>query len=269
MGRIPESPYFQKLGDVLASMDAIRLNLAASGLSAAPTSRVLRELEFALLNDRRVVAWLCNRELTLRGLPPAARRPLTLRYPATPSLTGDRIAYDLEWIAAQYPHHAAFFARWKQFTSPHQFQSTLGKITFRALCEADPVPKLLRGLALTVQQQRECHFLKAQRWRLAHGRLVHLENEVHEALRARHWSRLYRLRSCPCTLSEHDEAILKRRLEVWFLGNLSGWRPTTTARWYSALHGGEPGFNPATRQRVANWMQDVERDLPADLARPK
>ena len=67
-----------------------------------------------------------------------------------------------------------------------------------------------------------------------------------------------------------DEWIIDRRVDVWFCGNLAGWKPTRTADLFNAKWGTrEPGsqHKPITRQQASNVIADLKRDLPRDLLR--
>lgn len=259
------------VGDLLADTAPEKIELVQQRLVDASQARLTTLLGRALVKRQRVSAWMLNCELTRRGVPPAFRA-LDINYDDA-ELFMDSMAVDLHWIAIRYPKHCAYFNRWRKFIDPRYFHKQVRFIFNGTGRGKVPLYKVLKGLSLTTEQQRECHFLRGDKLRNQHQQLDRMFPDIKNELEGRYMIRLHRSRGSVVKLLADDYQIIRRRANVWLCANLSNWSPTRTAELYNAVNNvGEPTtlstVAPITRQQASNVMQQIKRDLPKSDARP-
>lgn len=259
------------VGDLLAETTPEKIELVQRRLLDVTQARLIVLLGRALVQRQRVSAWMLNCELTRRGVPPAFR-PLDVNYDDA-ELFMDSFAFDLHWIATRYPKHCAYFNRWRKFIDPRYFHKQVRFIFNGTGRGRVPLYKVLKGLSLTIEQQRGCHFLRGDKLRNQHQQLDRMFEEIKNELEGRHMIRLHRSRGSVVRLLTEDHQIIRRRSNVWLCANLANWSPTKTAELYNAVNdvSGIGTLNtvaPITRQQASNVMQQIKRDLPKSSARP-
>lgn len=230
-------------------------------LTAIPLSELNRRFmrarisaQTALGDGRKVPArirlqlWLFNQECTRRGIPPVMRN-LPVINDDDPEHIADCFATDLQWLASRYPDKATFYKKWQGIFQPRSFHSTANWISSNY--PRRDIWWFCKGLSLTNDQQRELSFIK----------LIGLQREFdqltneREAVKAK-LSTAYHQRDSRHKTDDH-EGTINRRLAIWYVGRLAGWRPQRTAELYEAFTG-----DPMTRQVARNIMEQVWRDVP-------
>lgn len=196
----------------------------------------------------RLHLWFFNQECTRRGIPPTLRS-LPAMNDDDPECIADCFATDLQWLAARYPHKATFYKKWQGVFKPRSFHSTADWI-------GSNYPRrdiwwFCKGLSLSDDQQRELAFIK----RIALQREFDQLTNEREGVKVR-LSAAYHQRDSRYKTDDH-EGTINRRLAIWYVGSLVNWRPQRTAELYEAYTGDQ-----MTRQRAANIMEQVWRDLP-------
>lgn len=210
----------------------------------------LRTVAFAgIQQKKRVAAFLANEELTRRGIPPCFRG---LPHPNDDDAEqiADLKAADLEWIAHQYPNHKVFMGRWKGIGSLNQ-KTRLATIKFICTWKSREMWKYVRGLALTVDQEWECHYLHRDKIGLAQDEIKHARKRVADELRRRWYARGLTL------VTDQESADFERWLEVWVCAIMAAWKSPTRVAW---LYTAKTGM-PLTRQMAAKIMGKLRRDL--------
>jgi hypothetical protein len=258
------------VGDLLAQKPLERAHAAQERLQRAPRARLLRELKAAQERRQRVSAWLINCELTRRALPPAFR-PLDINYDDAELLL-DSLVVDLQWIGERYPEHRVYFMRWRKFTNPRYLDKQARYIFNSTGRGKRPIYKVVKGLAFTVDQQRECHYLRMDKFANQQAQLDRMLDEVRNEIEARYTMRLLDRGAEVVKLTNDELAMIRRRAMVWYCANLSAWSPTRTSRLYNAVTGANDPLGsmtkPINRQQALNVMQQLSRDLPKKVAKP-
>lgn len=258
------------VGDLLANTSPESIERLQDRLQGIPTTRLVALLATEAAARHRVTAWLINCELTRRGVSPAFRC-LDVNYDDAERFM-DSFAVDLHWIATRYPQHYTYFNRWRKFVDPRYFHKQVRYIFNGSGRGKVPLYRVLKGLSLAIEQQRECHYLRGDKLRNQHQQLERMLSEVKNELEGRYMIRLHRSRDVVQLMAE-DYQIIQRRVDVWFCANLTDWSPTRTAALYNALKNvaDDTASNPVAainRQQAGNVMQQIKRDLPKSIARP-
>ena len=206
------------------------------------------ELGRAVNSQRRIQYWLLNQECTRRGIPPIIRN-LPMPNDDDKRQIADAVAIDMEWLAVSCPMHHIPQPSWR----PVLRQTTLHD---KSLWIANQYPRIdlhmiARRLGLSEAQQREMHFVKRRGLMREADKLDSAREETRAKLASAYYARDSRYRT------EDGKATISRRLEVWHMASLVGWKPTQTARFYEAKTG-----KPLTRQMAANIITQIRRDLP-------
>lgn len=245
----------ETVGQLVFKIPEAKAQAARAGLATQSRSKLASLLRKAIQGRRRASVWLINQEYSRRGVPPVFRDELVVNYD-DPELLMDSLAVDLEWIATTYPLHVTFYQRWSRFVSAPSFHSQVRYIFNSVGRGKRSLYRAIKGLALSADQQRECHYL-SQECYLSQVSTLRAARETTEAnLREKHQTRVRR------RLLAEDYDIVARKVNVWFCANLGGWKPTRTASLYNALTGNPDGaVKSMTRQQAHNVMNDLIRDL--------
>lgn len=251
----------ENLRSLIQGAGGDKLQAIEERLKAIPQSELNRRLmrarisaQGALGAGRKVPAktrlhlWLFNQEYTRRGIPPILRNLPTMN-DDDPEHIADSFATDLQWLAARYPDKTTFYKRWQGIFKPGTFHSTADWISSNY--PRRDIWWFCKGLSLTDNQQRELSFIKRIGLQREFDQLTNERDMVKANLSAAYHQRDSRYKT------DDHEGTINRRLAIWYVGNLAGWRPQRTAELYEAYTG-----NPMTRQRAANIMEQVWRDLP-------
>lgn len=196
----------------------------------------------------RLHLWLFNQECTRRGIPPILRNLPTMN-DDNPEHIADCFATDLQWLAARHSDKTTFFKKWQGIFKPRSFHSTADWISSNY--PRREIWYFCKGLGLTDDQQRELSFIKRVGIQREFDKLTNEREAVKVKLSA-----AYHQRDCRHKTDDH-EGTINRRLAIWYVGSLAGWRPQRTAELYEAYTG-----DPMTRQRAFNTMEQVWRDCP-------
>lgn len=241
--------------DLLFEQEAAALERSRTRLKGLETQTLCKLAYAGLQQKKRVTAFLANEELTRRGIPPCFRGLPDPNDDDAEELA-DLLAIDLEWIAGRYPMQKVFMGRWKSLTSstPKQRWAT---IRFICKWETREMWRYVKGLAMSKNQEWECHYLHHDKIRWARVEIKRARKEVAEKLRRRRYDR-------NLTLATDEElADFERWLEVWSCASMGAWKLPSRVAWLYAVKTGRP----LTRQMAAKIMDKLRRDLPPQYCR--
>lgn len=216
----------------------------------------LRELAYVgILRKKRIAMFLASEELTRRGIPPCFRG-LPDPNDDDAEQVADLLAIDLEWIASRYPQQKTVLGRWKNLASKNEKSRWL-TIQFICRWQVREMYKYVKGLAMTQNQEWECHYLHRDKIRWAQDETKRTRADVAEKLRRRRYDRKLTL------VTEKELADFERWLDVWACASMGAWESPTRVAWlYTAKTG-----NPLSKQMAAKIMDKLRRDLPAKRSR--
>lgn len=240
-------PALVSLATLLDEKAPAALNRFRSGVRKMPTETLVNQLRWAYRDGKRVGAYLLNEELTRRGFPPCFRH---LPDPTIGTLAErfDIFMADAQWIATRYPEQKPMFSRYGRLFLPSAFHATAQFIFYFG---KTPAWKIVKGLALTEDQQWECHWLQsgplATKRRFVQGRLPIVREEL--------WQALFHGRRGGQTEKECI-ATIQRRRALWLCNAMANRRPQRTADLFEMMTGEKIGRNV-----VAKQLEKIRRDV--------
>lgn len=241
--------------DLLMRYEVEDLDRNRQKLRALETETLYRLSHAGIQQKRRVAAFLANEELTRRGIPPCFRG-LPDPNDDDAEQVADLLATDLEWIAVRYPGQKIFLGRWKNLTSTNE-KSRWATIRFICNWQSRELWKYVKGLAMSEDQEWECHYLHRDKIGRAQDEIKRARADVAEKLRRRRYDRKLTL------VTEVELADFERWLEVWACASMGAWKSPTRVAWlYTAKTG-----SPLSRQMAAKLMGKLRRDIPAKSCR--
>lgn len=241
--------------DLLSQSDPNVLARHSERIASLATETLRKLLPDALRVRSRVIAFQISQELTRRGIPPCFRG-LPQPNDDDPEQIADLLAIDLEWIARQYPEHKAAWRRWKSLTSTNE-RSRWATINFICNWQSKEMWLYVKGLAMTRNQEWECHHLRHAKVMWAHEAIKDARKDVDAQLRRRWHDRKLTL------TTEEEQANFKRWLEIWECASMGAWESPTRIAW---LYTAKTGL-PLTRQVAAKIAGKLRRDLPPTARR--
>lgn len=203
-------------------------------LTLALRSANLGKLKSALVSRLRaldeVAALRVGAELTCRGIAPFARG-ITLtddwvdvyRGATEPLL----LLLDLQWISATYPDHSPEWRRSKSLFNSEKFRKEANYLINDGQRSAG---QIVKALALSVDQQRECLLLQClhiARWRKCLDRRLPIARTL-IASGVRNTTKDKRA-------DEELGATIERRSDLWLCAEMANWKPQRTAVLYKML----------------------------------
>lgn len=240
--------------DLLLARDADLLNQVREKLQGLDTEKLCQLAFVSIRQKKRVVAFLVNEALTLRGVPPCFRK---LPEPSDDVLqVADLLAIDLDWLGVHHPEHKALMGRWENVTSK-KITSRWATIRFICNWQSRDMSKYVKWLALSEAQEWECHYLQREKIRRGRDLIESKREDVAGKLRQRRYARGLRL------LTDEELEDFKRWLEVWACANMGAWKSPTRVAWFYTMKTGKP----LSRQMAAKLMYKLRRDLPAKSCR--
>lgn len=241
--------------DLLLEQDAAWLDRSRQKLSGLDTDKLRKLASAAMVQKKRCVAFLANQELTRRGIPPCFRG-LPDPNDDDAEQVADLLATDLEWVAVRYPRQRIFLGRWKNLISTNE-KSRWATMKFICNWQCRDLWKYVKGLAMSEDQEWECHYLHRDKIGRAQDEIKRARADVAEMLRRCRYDRKLTL------VTGAELANFERWLEVWACASMGAWKSPTRVAWlYTAKTG-----SPLTRQAAAKLMDKLRRDLPAKSCR--
>jgi hypothetical protein len=221
------------LAGFLNALGPDRLASIRSRLAVESPHRVLQAYRQAFAQGEREKLFLCSEALAVnRHVPPCFRLDGSYSAAHLPdALRFDLLAHDLQWVMSMYPD------QWRHAKGGHS--GMLHGASWLAVAEHYWSTKnqrdtwlMVRQVALTVDQQWECAFLRSAPVKRAALGLAIRQATVQRAITGRlaEANRVARGRS-PL------EPAYERRFKVWVCGEMTDRSPTKTARLYELWTG--------------------------------
>lgn len=225
----------------------VKIEQARDNLRRMTREELLQRLSFAYFKGERVKAFLINEALTAAGVPPCFRH---LPDPDTADIVRrfDILLADLEWIANRYRDHHALYERYRRLFLPHAFHKTAYFIYYSG---RTPAWKVVRGLALTIDQQWECHCLRSgsvsKRYRAMMEKRDRTFQKITDTVQSGR---------CGGRSREELNQTILRRMAIWECGWMAENRPQRTADLLHLKTG-----ELVARNVVAKQLEKIDRAL--------
>lgn len=146
---------------------------------------------------------------------------------------------DAEWLVNRYPAHKTEWNRAALLFAPHTFLKTARYLHWDERREPG---QIVKALALTEQQQRECVWLEClqvRRWReRLYRRFPIASNRIREGVRQKDRRAI-----------AEQGATIRRRESLWLCAELAQYKPQRTADFFQMLTGVRIPRNVVAKQR--------------------
>lgn len=235
--------------ELLNKLSEQQHSAAIALLGRMTREKLIEELSFAYFHRKRLNALLINQELTKRGIAPCFRA-MPHKERIGPDLMFDIVLADAEWIASRYPDQKGCFARYERLFKPSSFHSTARFLFYQG---KTPIWRMVKGLALTEDQQLECHLLHSgpvnKRLEYMRTRKPAVDSAISHSVMSRRTGGLS---------GEEQRKVIKRRQGIWQCGFMANSSPQRTADLFEMMTGEILG-----RNLIAKNLDKIKRDIRA------
>lgn len=207
-----------------------RTERLAQVLKRADVDQLKRRLAACIRRREEADAAAISSELVARGIPPVfygiERIDAAMLAPEDARMI--LLTADLKWLRHRYPSHRPAWQRLESlFTHPTLEQSKLDYLFYDGTRSQGA---MVKALALTTEQQRECCFVQTegvQRWTAAlFRRWAAARAQIEAGIRATDRRPV-----------EDQDATISVRSDLWICAELAKWKPQPTANLYKARTG--------------------------------
>ncbi len=207
-----------------------RTERLAQALKRADVDQLKRRLADCIRRREEAAAAAISSELVARGIPPVfygiERIDAAMLAPEDARMI--LLTADLQWLRHRYPSHRPAWQRLESlFTHPTLEQSKLDYLFYDGNRTSGA---MVKALALTIEQQRECCFLQVEgvkRWTAAlFLRWAVARTQIEAGIRDKDRRPV-----------EAQDATIAVRSNLWICAELAKWKPQPTADLYMAMTG--------------------------------
>lgn len=224
------SPQDKILIDSIEGQSNNRAERLALALKRADVDQLRRRLADCIRRGKAGAAARITGELISRDIPPVffGLERIDAAWLAPEDACMILLTADLHWLRHRYPSHRPAWQRLESlFTHPAPQQSKLDYLFYDGTRSRGA---MVKALALTTEQQRECCFVQTegvQRWTAAlFRRWAAARDQIEAGIRATDRRPV-----------EAQDATISVRSDLWICAELAKWKPQPTANLYKARTG--------------------------------